>query len=259
MQSNYGANGIIYCGYHFDPETENYYVRNRYYSPALGRWITRDPIGYSSGINLYGYVGGMSAVSIDPAGECPAGYAEFSDAGLMAWEKQHGVKAATEWRDPLLGAEYPKTALKSNPFFLRRLCLPTPNCRQAGYCVRIGAPAAYGPMHLISHGQWHFLYANYKMIKIGQVTSEIPSQNVCQRRVHFWQHATRRADFLVRFVCRGYGWDEGGNRPMPMVFETYVYRGSVDWVTNERLQGSGVQVKSFDINPLFGDHVGDCG
>ena len=29
---------------------------NRHYSPALGRWITRDPIGYAGGINLYEYV-----------------------------------------------------------------------------------------------------------------------------------------------------------------------------------------------------------
>ncbi len=56
VQSSYGANGINYCGYRHDAETENYYVRNRYYSPVLGRWITRNPIGYSGGVNLYGYV-----------------------------------------------------------------------------------------------------------------------------------------------------------------------------------------------------------
>jgi RHS repeat-associated protein len=31
-----------------DPETELYYVRNRMYNPALGRWIQRDPIGTDS-------------------------------------------------------------------------------------------------------------------------------------------------------------------------------------------------------------------
>ena len=61
VQSNYGANSIIYCGYRYDAETENYYVRNRYYAPVLGRWITRDLIGYEGGINLYGYVGGNPA------------------------------------------------------------------------------------------------------------------------------------------------------------------------------------------------------
>ncbi len=68
VQSNYGANEIIYCGYRFDPETELYYVRNRTYNPALGRWIQRDPIGYAGGVNLYGYVGGMASAAVDAVG-----------------------------------------------------------------------------------------------------------------------------------------------------------------------------------------------
>ena len=56
VQSDYAANEIIFCGYRFDAETQTYYVLNRYYGPALGGWLTRDPIGYSGGINLYGYV-----------------------------------------------------------------------------------------------------------------------------------------------------------------------------------------------------------
>ncbi len=67
-QSNFGANDIIYCGYRYDPETENYYVRNRYYSPVLGRWLTRDPIGYAGGINLYEYVASMPAGNVGPRG-----------------------------------------------------------------------------------------------------------------------------------------------------------------------------------------------
>ena len=45
VQSDYGANEIIYCGYrYYDAETQNYYVRNRYYAPVQGRWITRNPV-----------------------------------------------------------------------------------------------------------------------------------------------------------------------------------------------------------------------
>jgi RHS repeat-associated protein len=68
VQSNYGANEIIYCGYRLDPETNLYYVRARTYSPTLGRWIQRDPIGYQAGVNLYEYVGGRAVVAVDPAG-----------------------------------------------------------------------------------------------------------------------------------------------------------------------------------------------
>ncbi len=75
VQSNYGANSIIYCGYRYDPETENYYVRNRCYSPVLGRWVTRDPIGYAGGINVYEYTYDNPAVGTDPSGRQSPGIA----------------------------------------------------------------------------------------------------------------------------------------------------------------------------------------
>ena len=57
------------CGYRYDAEMDNYYVRNCHYSPTLGRWLTRDPIGYRGGINLYRYakrspVGGTDALGL---------------------------------------------------------------------------------------------------------------------------------------------------------------------------------------------------
>ena len=65
VQSDYGANEIIFCGYRFDPETQLYYVRNRTYNPALGRWIQRDPIGYAGGVNLYGYAESAPVGKVD--------------------------------------------------------------------------------------------------------------------------------------------------------------------------------------------------
>ena len=67
-QSSYGASDVIYCGYRYDAETENYYVRNWYYSPTLGRWLTRDPIGYRGGINHYGYVESSPVGNVDAVG-----------------------------------------------------------------------------------------------------------------------------------------------------------------------------------------------
>ncbi len=91
VQSNYGANSIIYCGYRYDVETENYYVRNRYYSPVLGRWITRDPIGHEGGINLYEYAGGKAIANADPEGldacdgNCPVKWHAKPVAGVV-WQ-----------------------------------------------------------------------------------------------------------------------------------------------------------------------------
>ena len=42
-------------GYYTDVETGLILCTHRYYDPARGRWLTRDPIGYAGGVNLYGY------------------------------------------------------------------------------------------------------------------------------------------------------------------------------------------------------------
>jgi RHS repeat-associated protein len=50
------------------------YNRDRYYNPALGRFISQDPIGQGGGLNTYAYVGGDPVNLVDPSG----------DAGVLA-------------------------------------------------------------------------------------------------------------------------------------------------------------------------------
>ena len=66
----FAENEILTGGsrYNADAETQNYYVRNRYYLPTLGRWLTRDPIGYQGGINLYEYVRSSPVGNVDGEG-----------------------------------------------------------------------------------------------------------------------------------------------------------------------------------------------
>jgi len=64
---------FIFTGRRFDPETSDadtqmYFYRARYYSPTLGRFISRDPIDYDGGMNLYEYVGGMAVGAVDANG-----------------------------------------------------------------------------------------------------------------------------------------------------------------------------------------------
>ncbi len=52
----------------YDKETEHYYFGYRYYSPRLGRWLSRDPLGEAGGINLYAYCGNDPVNRHDPLG-----------------------------------------------------------------------------------------------------------------------------------------------------------------------------------------------
>lgn len=67
-------NPVIYgfAGRQLDPETGLYYNRARMYDPALGRFTTRDPIGFDGGdSNLYRYVKNSPQMARDPAGLYP--------------------------------------------------------------------------------------------------------------------------------------------------------------------------------------------
>lgn len=50
-----------------DP-TGLHYMRARYYDPTAGRFISRDPIGFAGGMNLYGYAGNDPVRYVDPSG-----------------------------------------------------------------------------------------------------------------------------------------------------------------------------------------------
>jgi len=61
-------NPYLFQGRRYDTETGLYYYRNRYYSPDLGRFMQRDPMGYVDGMGLYEFVGGRVTVAVDPMG-----------------------------------------------------------------------------------------------------------------------------------------------------------------------------------------------
>ena len=63
------ANPFIFTGQRLDEETGLYYYKARYYDPAKGRFLERDPLDYLNGTNLYEYALSSPPNFVDPSGE----------------------------------------------------------------------------------------------------------------------------------------------------------------------------------------------
>src|SRR5205823_2278439 len=52
----------------YEPGTGLQYLQQRYYDPAVGRFISADPLSFDGGLNLYDYVGNDPVNGADPSG-----------------------------------------------------------------------------------------------------------------------------------------------------------------------------------------------
>jgi len=80
-----------------------YYDRARWYNPATGKFLTRDPLGFAGGqVNFYAYCGNDPLVYTDPTGlwvwpwDPNASWSPSDTAGLWFGEG-HPVQVGTEW------------------------------------------------------------------------------------------------------------------------------------------------------------------
>ena len=62
------ANPFRFSSKYWDGETGLYYYGYRYYSPGMGRWLSRDPMGEDGGVNLLAFVRNNPAGYVDPLG-----------------------------------------------------------------------------------------------------------------------------------------------------------------------------------------------
>jgi RHS repeat-associated protein len=74
------------------------FMRARYYSPTMGRFITKDPAGLRADLNLYGYVRNKPITKVDPTG------LGFGSAGMCGFNEDHHLdkEALAEVLDALL-------------------------------------------------------------------------------------------------------------------------------------------------------------
>ncbi|MEZ5278825.1 MAG: RHS repeat-associated core domain-containing protein, partial [Opitutaceae bacterium] len=77
------ANPIRFASKWYDTQTGLYQYNHRYYSPSLGRFISRDPIAENGGLNLYAYCGNDPVNRWDHLGQFVDGEATLFVANAL--------------------------------------------------------------------------------------------------------------------------------------------------------------------------------
>ena len=99
VQTNNPINTTIFTGRQYDPESQIYYYRARYYSPSIGRFLSRDSLGFlfemvDQGLPtwVYDYQGNLTPVK----GAAQANLSQVSNASnnpFAAFIKKKGLEA----------------------------------------------------------------------------------------------------------------------------------------------------------------------
>ena len=97
------ANPFRFSTKYTDADTNLLYYGYRFYSPTLGRWLTRDPIEEEGGLNLYGFARNLPLSYVDPFGldwkvRALGGVRMFlGAAGAIVGGAAAGIGGATEF------------------------------------------------------------------------------------------------------------------------------------------------------------------
>jgi RHS repeat-associated protein len=113
------ANGNPYqfTGRELDPNSGLYFMRNRYYSPTLQRFLSPDPSGLAGGdANLYAYVGNDPTNLIDPTGLLPIAVADPDMGSVGQYIRMRGDDGSLDVSGPCGGPCGDTPGVENAPF-----------------------------------------------------------------------------------------------------------------------------------------------
>ncbi len=151
---------IGYAGAIWDPDASLCLMRYRWYDPALGRFLSRDPAGYTDGSSLYLYALGNPLAYFDPMGlqACdPFDIVKYAQRKKIGERDSNSdlltpaeIESGEKWENSLVddlqetGKEFLKDAAKAG-IFAASIVLPGPDeiivgalLAKSGWTIRAG-------------------------------------------------------------------------------------------------------------------------
>lgn len=117
-------NPYVFTGRRLDAESGLMQYRNRYYDAVLGRFVSRDPLGYLDSLNLSSYVGGRISGVADPSGLYTV-HVDVGNPKLPHYFEEHGelwVVTGTIWHTIVDG----RVVFAEGVARTSRICAPRP-------------------------------------------------------------------------------------------------------------------------------------
>ncbi len=100
-QTSTVGNPYLFTGRRLDPESGLYYYRSRMYSPTIGRFLQRDPLGYVDSMNLFSYTGNNPVNFLDPLGLCSGPFGSGYGEEALNWYAQQWAQSGNPlWAVP---------------------------------------------------------------------------------------------------------------------------------------------------------------
>ncbi len=97
------GNRILWMGREYSSRSGLYYFRARWYDPAIGKWISSDPIGISGGLNQYVFCANNPINMVDPFGlwAWDNDWVQMGVGGLLGF---YGRDVVSSWKNTEQGA-----------------------------------------------------------------------------------------------------------------------------------------------------------
>ena len=204
-------------GYYTDAETTASGVpglilcTHRYYNPDLARWLTRDPIGYDGGINVYAYCENDPAGLVDPSGleaVTVLTVEEAAKAGYV-WVQGHSMAVAG-------GTVYEGAALTQIGATVAA-GTATATAATVGGIVLIGAGGAYVAYHLsgkylvplVGNGEMELAADPETTLALKAMQFKLLN---ARARIRMYTPATQAASGRGNFTAAGHALSKHGNR-----------------------------------------------